>query len=353
MAGLQTKIIVMDVGYRYTKLGVSGDSHPRCIIPTTFRDPKSGTVKSVFDYKKPEELYNNFVEFLHYLYFKKILISPKDTTVVVVDSLLSTIQIRETLAKVLFCHLQIASLLMVPSHVVALYTLGVPTALVVDIGYQEATVIPVLRGLPDLYKDADAEKAETVKNLSDKAIEDIKVRLCFVTTLDRSRKIDAGEEVRHPPCVDYNVSGSEMLRVSGKIRETACEVLFQLDNDEISLTLMLLNALTKCPIDMRRALAGNIFLIGGTSSLPGMKSRLLNELRHYVKTPKYQNKLFIDSFKMHSAPSKENYTAWLGGSIVGSTEVVNMHSITKEVYKREKDIPDWANLKYNTISVDK
>lgn len=30
-----------------------------------------------------------------------------------------------------------------------------------------------------------------------------------------------------------------------------------------------------------------------------------------------------------------------------------MHSITKEVYKKEKDIPDWANLKYNKISAEK
>lgn len=165
----------------------------------------------------------------------------------------------------------------------------------------------------------------------------ILVRLCFVTTLERSLKIDSGKDIKHPPCVNYNVSGSDMVRVSGKIRETACEVLFRLDADEISLTLMLLNALAKvffanihhirhflltngtffnfqCPIDTRRTLAENIFLIGGTSSLPGIKSRLLSELRYYVKSPKYKNKLFINNFKIHSSPSKENYTAWLGGN---------------------------------------
>lgn len=64
---------------------------------------------------------------------------------------------------------------------------------------------------------------------------------------------------------------------------------------------------------MRRPLSESILLIGGTASLPGIKSRLLSELRHFISTPKYSNKLFVENFKMHKSPSHENYTAWLGG----------------------------------------
>lgn len=81
--------------------------------------------------------------------------------------------------------------------------------------------------------------------------------------------------------------------------------------------------------------------------LPGIKSRILSELRHHIKTPKYKEKIFVDSFKMQISPSHENYTAWLGGSLVGVTEMVNMQSVTKEEYKKEGDMPDWASLKYN------
>jgi len=47
--------------------------------------------------------------------------------------------------------LQVASLLLVPSHVVSLRTLGVSTALVVDIGAAETVVIPVYEGVAVLH----------------------------------------------------------------------------------------------------------------------------------------------------------------------------------------------------------
>lgn len=67
---------------------------------------------------------------MHKFFFRRILISPKDTKVIIVESLLTPTQLRETLAKVFFSHLQISSLLMIPSHMVALYTLPTGTALV-------------------------------------------------------------------------------------------------------------------------------------------------------------------------------------------------------------------------------
>jgi actin-related protein len=44
----------------------------------------------------------------------------------------------------------VASTLFVPSHLVALCTLGVKTALVIDVGYQEVQIIPVYEGVPVL-----------------------------------------------------------------------------------------------------------------------------------------------------------------------------------------------------------
>lgn len=38
----------------------------------------------------------------------------------------------------------------------------------------------------------------------------------------------------------------------------------------------------------------------------------------------------------------------VAGSLVGVTEMVNMNSVTREEYKTKGDIPDWANLKYNS-----
>lgn len=45
---------------------------------------------------------------------------------------------------------QVASIVFLPSHVASLYTLGVATGLVLDVGYQEAVLIPVYEGIPIL-----------------------------------------------------------------------------------------------------------------------------------------------------------------------------------------------------------
>ena len=46
--------------------------------------------------------------------------------------------------------LQVVSVAFVPSHLVALLTLGLNTGLVLDIGFSEASVIPVYEGVPIL-----------------------------------------------------------------------------------------------------------------------------------------------------------------------------------------------------------
>ena len=67
------------------------------------------------------------------------------------------------------------------------------------------------------------------------------------------------------------------------------------------------------PVDARKQLAENIVVIGGTSMAPGFKARLADELKDLREKPRYKQRLFVDAFKFHSPPAKENYVAWLGG----------------------------------------
>ena len=46
---------------------------------------------------------------------------------------------------------------------------------------------------------------------------------------------------------------------------------------------------------------------------PGFKARLAEELKDLRERPRYKQRLFVDAFKFHSPPAKENYVAWLGG----------------------------------------
>ncbi|XP_059490591.1 actin-related protein 10 [Neocloeon triangulifer] len=369
-------VVVLDIGKAYTKCGFAGESGPRCIIPTEFQCKATGITLKVFDYKTPDQLFQNLVDFVHILFFKYLLVTPKDRKVVIVESLLSPSIERDTLAKVLFNYYELASVCLVPSHMVSLYTLAVPTALVLDIGYKEAILIPVVENTPVLHAyQALAFAGEAVENnlkkllesqckeeeqfylkakpLPSSTIEDIKVRGCFVTRLDRAQMIQASLKEpsvtapKPPPELVYPLGGERSITVPGTARELAYEVLFELDNDLMSIATMILDAILKCPVDTRVPLAENIVLIGGTSMALGLKARLQQELQDLLVTPQYIKKLALKTFCFHSPPAKENYVAWLGGAIMGATNSIVKRSVLKEDYQKLPKIPDWADLSFN------
>lgn len=272
------------------------------------------------------------------------------------ESVLTPTTIRECIAKVLFYHFEVSSVLFLPTHLVAISTLAVDTAIVVDLGFKETTVIPVYSGVQVLNSwEAQPLGAETVHDeikanlilngvneeiLCDRVIEDIKVRTCFVTKHSRALAIRANEKLQPCPDVDYPIDGHDVVKISGLLREIAFEVLFPEDNDRLGLPYIILDTILKCPVDTRKELANNILLIGGTASAPGITARLKAELLKLINSDYYKDRLFISEVKFHSAPSKPNFTAWLGGSIYSQTDLIS-NSITRESYLKCSKIPDW------------
>lgn len=350
------QMVIFDIGSAYTKFGYAGETVPRGIIKTEVKCAESKDVRKIFDYSDVEDLYQLLVEFLHLLFFRHVVVSPKDSRVLIVESSLTPSQFRDTLAKVMFRHFEIGSLLFLPTHLATISTLGTDTVLVLDVGYQEATLIPIYEGIPILkawqalplgaqvvHKNIKTylEKSLPDYDLTEKIIEDIKVRTCFVTTLERSKQLESQDPPEPPPAVKY--PSIKTVTILGEIREKAYEVLWERDNDNLSIPTMILDAIVKCPIDIRRVLAENILLIGGTAMAKGFASRLKAELLSLLKSDLYAEKLKIKTFKFHSAPSKPNYTAWLGGAIYGIADFPS-RCLTKETYLKLNRVPDWTNL---------
>lgn len=247
-------------------------------------------------------------------------------------------------------------MLFLPLHLVAISTLAVETAVVVDLGYKEATVIPVFSGVQvlsawqaqPLGAEAvhDAIKANLILNgvqeeiLTNRVIEDIKVRTCFVTKYSRALAYKNSEPLQPCPDVDYPIDGVDVIKIPGLLREVAFEVLFPEDNDHLGLPYIILDSILKCPVDTRKALAENILLIGGQASAPGITARLRAELLKVMQSDYYKDRLFIQDVKFHAAPAKSNFTAWLGGSIYSSTDYIS-NSISRESYLKSPKIPDW------------
>lgn len=378
-------VVILDIGTVYTKCGLAGETGPRCIVPSEVQNERTGKVEQIWEFNTTEELYENLKNFLFHLFFRNLLVNAKDRRIVICESMLCPSQFRETLAKVLFIHFEVASVLFGSSHLFCLMTLGTTTGLVMDLGYSETVVLPVYEGIPviralqaipvagkaihrrieDLLKatstvttEGDQSKpvSEIPDCLSQQLLEDIKVRCCFVTNLKRAKQIhevtmkgaSKDKLPMPPPSVKYPLDGGRILQVTGEIREHSCEVLFEQDNEEVSVSTLILDAILKCPIDTRKALAENIVIVGGTSMLAGFHHRLRAELYDLLNKPKYKDQLAIKEFRFHQLPAKQNYAAWLGGSMMGALETLPSKSVPRDLYIINGHLTDWC-----TISSDK
>lgn len=94
------KILRLCFSHLYFRIGFSGEFAPRCITRSEVRCKETGKIRKIFDYDNAQDLYDLLVEFIHVLYFKYVLLCPKDRPVVLVESLLCPTLFRETLAKV-------------------------------------------------------------------------------------------------------------------------------------------------------------------------------------------------------------------------------------------------------------
>ncbi|CAL1542111.1 unnamed protein product [Lymnaea stagnalis] len=373
------KAFVVDIGAAYVKCGLAGENGPTCIIPSLSKNSRTGQVVKIWDYKNTEELYEYLKDLLYTLLFRHLLLTPRDKRVVVIESILCPSDFRDTLARVLYKHFEVGCVLFAPSHLLSLLTLGTNIGLVIDVGYQETLVIPIyegihiLKGLQSIPLAGKAIESRIKSQLmehgtvctadkqhqavasipdivTDELLEDIKIRCCFVTEYTRGQQIQdvtmrgghANKLPPPPPDTDYPLDGSSVLNVSGRIREHSCEVLFELDSEEASIATIVLDALVKCPIDTRIALASNILVMGGTAMMPGFYHRLQLELSNLLKKPKYAQQLGIKGFRFHKAPAKENYTAWLGGALIGALETLASKSLSRDVYLQKGKLPDWC-----------
>ncbi|KAI8437796.1 hypothetical protein MSG28_012025 [Choristoneura fumiferana] len=375
----EKQAVVLDLGSEYTKFGFTGEAAPRCIVRSEFWSPGLRGYKRVFDYKDDEELYDNLVHMLHLLYFRHVLVNPKERRVVVVESLLTPTRFRETLAKVLFTHYEVSGVAWADSGRLCALTLGAPAALVLEVGAREAEVCAVihgcvvLRSLQAAPRGALRVRTELARllaedgapALTDHVLEDIMVKTCLVTTRERAQQWASDSPPTPAKSVRYPLAGAGRGRggpggavtVEGRARELSAEPLFAEDGEYCSLQDLLLQCIMQSPIDCRRALAENILVCGGGAALPGLRSRLREELAHALTEPPYCDRLHLTSLKFHSAPAHANSVAWLGGAAAGGGGAGagrrgpaggDARAGGRDAWLRARRLKDWVCLLDNT-----
>lgn len=364
-------VVVLDIGHAYTKCGFAGDHGPKCIIPSEIH--KNGVIKNLFDYNCENELRENLMEFMYKVYYKILNINSRERKVTIVESILNERNHRKILTDVLFKNFQVISIFYMPSHLASLFSLGLNTALVLDCGYQDIQLVPIseyylITGLIDyinigaksihneirkMLNDSakvsinGVDKAfnEIKLDLSENIIEDIKIKACFVTNINRSKHKQQINQSIISDC-SYNLPNNMLLNIPGNLREYACEHLFYDATDDKAIPNIILNAILNSPIDLRKNFAQNIVITGGTCMLNGFKARLISELNNLVQNEaSFESlKALYGEFKIHVPPCYDNYTAWLGAAIFSTLEILDSLSIQNIKYKDNENLPDWFIL---------
>ncbi|CAF0823029.1 unnamed protein product [Rotaria sordida] len=370
-------VLVIDIGQAYTKCGFAGSASPHHIIPTSIMI--DGKKKSVFEYNSDVVILHDdrLLKFIRSVYYQYNIVNSRGQRIVIVESVITPTRIRHLLADILFKNFEASSIAFIPSPLAATYTLGRNTALVLDVGYKEAQIMPVAEGVPlaiqfdslsyaskaihrqiqllleqhaVIIRQGKKQSFKSVKiKLSEDTLEDIKVRCCFISPFTRAQTYaknkyipdESSESFKEASSIDYPLDGMMIIRIPGIVREFACEVLFEQDIDGRSIATLILDTLLQSSIDLRQQLAKNILVIGGTAMIPGFLHRLHSELIYLVNISTYVNRLVIKQFHFHSPPAQLNYTAWLGGSIFGTLDILESQSIICDKYLENGIIPDW------------
>ncbi|EIW57670.1 actin-domain-containing protein [Trametes versicolor FP-101664 SS1] len=140
--------IILDPGSRLWKVGFSGEGKPRDVFLAEGETGQSlWTLNRASNPVEREEedrvLEAKLQACLRAVFHNSLLTDPKSRKVILVEHPLLPLHIKEIIARVLFNNLQVPSISFASSHLLALLAAGRVTGLVLDCGHLETTVLPV------------------------------------------------------------------------------------------------------------------------------------------------------------------------------------------------------------------
>ncbi|KAF8821331.1 actin-like protein ALP4 [Cardiosporidium cionae] len=369
--------IVIDFGENLTKIGVAGEHQPRFILPTFqilqmyseggYRRKSIGnavTGSGSQQLLSQRILEDDWIPILHkglrLIYFEYLLVDPNERKVILLESVTATKSFREAAAFVLFTHFQVPSISFLPSMVSPLYCCGIPTGIVVDLGYSESRIMPVYCGVAMygqfecipigakllnkklrlllLEDQTTARELNIVRSLSEATLEDIKVRGCYVSfALENGSATVPATDQRY-----HTAEGTFLIAADSRWKLYEC--LFGLDETEdplCSVPAAIARCLEKCPLDTRKELVQNIVLCGGMAEILGLLTRIAIELRMVLLAqPQLKTLERLAGFAVPSfLPLCRQ---WIGGSIYGMLKDTQEFSMDNFL-ESEGNIPDWTN----------
>ena len=305
--------IILDIGEGFTKVGYVGEERPRAVFPTVVGLPKyqqmagaqsqeiyvgedttrmRGVLKLNYPIQRGTVMnWDHYYAILNHIFYNVLRI--EDTSqynIIYIVPPLTPPDVAEYFARVLFETHRFAKVAIIDSATTSVFSVGLTTGLSLEIGTGISTIAPVMDGR--LYEPsiqrlniAGSDVEENLNKLltqygifqKREIIKDIKEK-CLKIALDPTR---AAQDPANG--VDYLLPDGEKMHLHEYIAVNAAEVLFNpqmVSTQSESISKALVNSLLVVNPHYIKTLLQNIVITGGTSLIPGFKSRLIQEINY-------------------------------------------------------------------------
>ena len=279
-----------------------------------------------------------------YVYNTELATQPQNHPVLLTEAPLNPRSNRDTAAEIMFERFNVPAFFASMQAVLALYASGRTTGVVLDVGDGVSHAVPVFEGFAAVrgqgVRRMDVAGREVTEALvmqlrravgwtprtsaELEIVRMIKEQKCRVAAADSKEEV-GNEEI-------YELPDGRRLKLTKADLTAAPEVLFNPElagSEEVGVHQILVDAIHRTDMDLRRGLYSSVVLSGGTTLLRGFGDRLLGEVR----------KIAMKDVKIKIyAPPERKYSTWIGGSILAGLSTFRRMWVSAEEYAEDPNI---------------
>lgn len=355
--------VVIDNGSGTCKAGFAGDDAPRSVFSTVVGRPKVPGIMVGLDQKEVyvgEEAqqkrgvlkietpiehgivtnWDDMEKVWHHTLYSELRVSPEEHPILMTEASLNPKLNREKMTQIMFETFNVPCLYVNVQAVLALYSSGRTTGVVLDSGEGISHTVPIYEGyaiphaiqkillagndLTQYLREILKERGLSFTTAAElEIVRDIKETMTVVVSDFNEAMKDAEES--HACEKNYELPDGRKILI-GNERFRCPEILFQpslAGHDLEGVHKYCFDSVMKCDNDVRRDLFANIILSGGSTLFEAMGERLWQEI-HNLTPSNGRIKVL--------APPERLYSVWLGGSILSSLSTFQTMWITKQEY---------------------
>ncbi|KAE8357312.1 actin family [Aspergillus caelatus] len=326
MADGDIQPLVIDTGSGFFKSGFAGDDAPRSVISSVVGNPAVNRPYQrgiVTNWDDMETICRN-------IFYNELHVATEEHPVVMSEAIGNPRQNRERMTQMLFETFNNPAIYLASQPVLSLYASGLQTGVVIESGDGVTQIVPIHENVtsPNTFSKIDdlagidiTDYLANTLNCEDQIAKEIKENCCHVA-LDFDSELDASENQ------SFHLPDGQQITL-GTQRFCAPEALFQPDKilsiDRPGIHQVVHDAIQKFDSHVQAQLYRNIVPAGGSTLFPGFIDRLGKEI--FDLAPSANPNIIT--------PKDQQYSAWVGGSILASLSTFQNLWVSKQEYDDE------------------